>query len=542
MFAKPLRSLSLLALSVPMAAFAQEPKSESPPAAPMRSELRDRQLDVALEARDIERILARLKRASELSKTRITEAATVSENVSAALDRGDSPAARKDAEQAAAMFQEIAKLLEALLAEETPQRVAAARNMAARLSRTERQFAQQIRAMQNPPTPNGGAGGNPPPMPKEGDRPPRGQGKSPMTEPRDGQGSGQPKESSSKDEPSPGTGGGKTPMPKDDASKPGGDGDQTPEADGQKPGGSGADQTEPKPDTPVNGGGASDKPPETESPKGTGGGGPRKPMTEEERRAALAKRATELAESGETLLDILKAIAESTEPADRDAVAKVQSLLNETKLAEAVAAMQQAGDQVADRKLDDARLAALDVADRLEIAAQRLDAAYRTIVAPQAEELRKLEQQLAQMMEKLNDLQTQAQVAAWHRELRDLLDRAEELGVQKVTLEQLIEELSKSGLGPGGDRTAVNWGIVDGRFAPPAEYAVKLLDLQEEIQSRIQGLLLGDVVSAADDATPPKYQGLVDRYYEVLSREGRSDPTANAMRKPSPPAVKGGTP
>ena len=52
------------------------------------------------------------------------------------------------------------------------------------------------------------------------------------------------------------------------------------------------------------------------------------------------------------------------------------------------------------------RLASLDLADRLEITAQRLDGAYRAIIAPQAEELRKLEQALADLREKLENLET----------------------------------------------------------------------------------------------------------------------------------------
>ena len=47
-----------------------------------------------------------------------------------------------------------------------------------------------------------------------------------------------------------------------------------------------------------------------------------------------------------------------------------------------------------------------DLADRLEITAQRLDGAYRAIIAPQAEELRKLEQALADLREKLENLET----------------------------------------------------------------------------------------------------------------------------------------
>ena len=117
---------------------------------PTRAELRDKQLDVSLEARDIERILGKLKKASELSKTRITEAAKVAESASTSLDKGDSKAARAEAQQTAEMFQEIAKQLEALLKEEAPQRIAEARQLAQQLAKAEREFAEKFQGALNP--------------------------------------------------------------------------------------------------------------------------------------------------------------------------------------------------------------------------------------------------------------------------------------------------------------------------------------------------------------------------------------------------------
>ena len=119
----------------------------APPAKATRAELRDKQYDVSLDARDIERILTRLKRASELSKQRMTDAAAAAESVSGAIDRGDATAVRQRADETAKMFQEIVQQLEALLAEETPQRIAAARNLAAQLTKAEQQFAQQAQML-----------------------------------------------------------------------------------------------------------------------------------------------------------------------------------------------------------------------------------------------------------------------------------------------------------------------------------------------------------------------------------------------------------
>ena len=39
---------------------------------------------------------------------------------------------------------------------------------------------------------------------------------------------------------------------------------------------------------------------------------------------------------------------------------------------------------------------------------------------------------------------------------------------------------------------------------------------------KIQDLILKDMVSARDEATPPAFKELVERYYEVLSKSGGS--------------------
>ena len=40
------------------------------------------------------------------------------------------------------------------------------------------------------------------------------------------------------------------------------------------------------------------------------------------------------------------------------------------------------------------------------------------------------------------------------------------------------------------------------------------------LQAKIQNLILKDMASARDEATPPQFKELIERYYEVLSKEG----------------------
>jgi len=522
----------VLGLTVTTVGAAQEtPSADSPPTTGLsRSEVRDKQLDVTLEARDIERILTRLKRASDLSKERIAEAAELAEEVSNQLERGASSDARAGAQQTAKMFEEIARQLEALLAEETPQQLAAARELAAKLTRMERQLAQQLEGAMNPQQSGRGKGD------------PRSQ-----TPPKSVSRQGSGGKSEQDDPQTPRNGSGKS-TAQDPAAEQQGRGKEQAKGDGQKPNDeaqSGGGSSKPDDDKPQDGesGGASGEKPKTEEqskaggngpgrddqdgrPESRGGGGERDPMTDDERRADLAARADELAERGETLLDILQTIAQSTEPGDREAVAQVNALLKETDLPSVIEAMREAAGQIESRDLLEARLAALDVADRMEIMTRRLDAAYRALVAPQAEELRELEQQLLTLREKLGDLQTPAQVAALHRQLRELLDRAAELGISEAVREELLKQMEEAGVGVNGPLNRSAWGIVDGRYVAPQGYLVALIHLQEDVQSRIQTLLLGDIVSAADEAAPPRFQTLVERYYQVLSREqGEKQPS-----------------
>ena len=546
------RSALLLLVVSPGVALAQEPTTPAASANTVKTErlgsneLKEKQIDVSLETRDIERILGKLKKASDLAKSRITEAAVTTEAVTADLDRGDSATARTDAKQATEMFAEIILQLQALLKEETPQQIAEAKQLAKQLAKMEREFAEKYEGMLNPvgtgkgkvdpkskpstePNEKGGgeggesqvpAGGGKKKDPASGSDDPK-SGTNPATPPKPAAGTGDnkqdPKEGSDKTE----AGGGSAKKKSDQPANEGTAGSENNKNDRNN-----KDKTE--------SGGTGD-PQGNEDKKGDdkkGGGG----MSPEELREALARRAERLSETGKTLQDVLNAIARSTDPADKDATARIQEVLKEVSIDKLVEQMGQIGGMVRSKKDTDAKLSSQDIADRLEIMAQRLDAAYQLIVAPQAEELRKVEQDLVELRRKLEELQTEAQIAAWHREARELLDRAEKLGISDRVRDALLEEMKKAGLSTTGKMNEFNWALVNNLYIAPSSYNKPLLDLQEELQARIQSLLLGDLLQESDDATPPKYQELVEQYYKVLSRQGGQADTggksAPAMKTP----------
>lgn len=570
------------------------------PAKPTRAELKEKQLDVSLEARDIERVLGKLKKASDLAKERITEAAKTAESASTSLDKGDSKAARAEAQVTAEKFKEIVQQLEALLKEEVPQQIAEARQLAQKLAKAEREFAAQFPGVLNPVSANGTSKVDPrsqvKPMP-DPDMKRRGSqnggsgvGKSgekkegeQNSEKKDAEGKtgdqkdstggklDQPGEKGSNDKPMPNGQGGKSEEKNKGGDKKDGAGGKP---EGEKDAGKGAEKKTGEgggkdPNENPNGGGDGSKKEKGTKPgeeadgtggdkpddkrrdgRGEGSNGDRRNeqdrngiegMTAEQRRELVANRAEQLAESGKTLQDVLNTIAKSTDPNDKEAVAKIQAVLKEIDIDKLVGELGQVSNMIRSKNDDDAKLASIDVAERLEIMAQRLDGAYRTLVAPQAEELRKVEAALAELREQLEKLETPSQVAAWHREVRDLLDKLEKLGVSPKDREFLEKEMTKAGFGLDVDRKnrAVNWSIVGNYYVYPAAYNFALIHLQEDIQERIQTLILGDLGNVSDDATPPKYQELVNRYYEVLSRSGKAAPVGKAapaktpeMRKP----------
>ncbi|NQT11210.1 MAG: hypothetical protein HQ582_00575, partial [Planctomycetes bacterium] len=68
-----------------------------------------------------------------------------------------------------------------------------------------------------------------------------------------------------------------------------------------------------------------------------------------------------------------------------------------------------------------------------------------------------------------------------------------------------------------------DWRFAEGGYLGPAGYFHGLDAVVVELQQQIRELLLKDLVASGDEATPPEYKELVDRYFQVLSQDIRSD-------------------
>ena len=161
------------------------------------------------------------------------------------------------------------------------------------------------------------------------------------------------------------------------------------------------------------------------------------------------------------------------------------------------------------------------VADNLEATARRLEQAYRTIVTPRIEKLRKLEGQAASLAGRLRRLNSQLKIAIWHGAAAELLDRLERANAAHRGSDELRRALQQEGMDRRTDGTKWNWKRVDERYVAPDRYGKAIGAILEDLEQQTQELMLSDLAASDDTAVPARYQRLVERYIQVLSSDLR---------------------
>lgn len=380
-------------------------------------ELEDRLLDAALEAREVEKTLEKLKNATDLSKQRMAEAAKAAEAASEALEQRKTAEARKAAGEAEAKFRELAEQVAALAAKEQADRIAAAQQMAADLAQQQQDFKDRLANAEG----DAAAGGQPRP-----------------------------------------------------------------------------DEKRPKP-----GAGQGDSGDDREGP-------------------GLAGAAQQIADKAESLADVLTAAARADSPEDRQAAEKVEALMKSLDLKGLAERLADLPGQVRDEKLADARAAADDGAERAEAAAEQLGALRRAIVSPKVDELAKLEESLAGLDDRLDQLESEPQITGWHVDADELVEELDAAGIDEASRKEFIDEMRKGGWSLDAARRRWDWTYAGGHYAAPVAYHRLLSRLSTSLRQRMQELMLGDLTAAGDEPIPPQYQDLVDRYYQVLAAEKRT--------------------
>jgi hypothetical protein len=225
-----------------------------------------------------------------------------------------------------------------------------------------------------------------------------------------------------------------------------------------------------------------------------------------------------LAEEARTLEQWLKQLAGRGEG---KAGEMARELLDQGKMTEIIqqidriAQLQQLG------KSGEARSEAGRVAQTLEALARSLDMLHREIVAPRLAELVEAEKRLADLSEQLEALKTDAEVDAWHRQTMTLVRELE----KKEAMTEVVAELEKALVDAGWRAPGGTWtfNTPNGNWRAPVTYTDAIKKVARRIQDQIQEMILKDMMSSRDETTPPEFKELVERYYEVLSREGGGD-------------------
>ena len=267
---------------------------------------------------------------------------------------------------------------------------------------------------------------------------------------------------------------------------------------GQMPGGdpgSGTDQRGPDNQPGKNGRGASG-----DGGRGEGRRGGWEDLTD-------AERLERLEEAAKTLEHWLK---DASLRAEGNPAERIRELLEDTAVTQIVEHMERIRELYKGGQQTLARRDANELSKVLELLARQLEVLHRGIVAPELAALVEFDKRVAELTAKLKTIKTNTEIAEWHR-----------------LAAALVRDLEKAGLTEGAaalrdafDAGGGDWGLGDNGFrVGPAVLTTALKFVSISLHARIQNLILKEMASARDEATPPEFKELVDRYYEVLSKE-----------------------
>jgi hypothetical protein len=196
--------------------------------------------------------------------------------------------------------------------------------------------------------------------------------------------------------------------------------------------------------------------------------------------------------------------------AEGESAVRIRELLEERDATQVVERMERIGELYLGGQRLVARREAVELSRKLEVLARQLDVLHRGIVAPELAAIVELDKRVAELSAKLKTLKTDAEIAEWHRMATALIRDLRKAG-QTQAASALADSLEAGGW---------SWGLDEHHYRiAPGSYVAALSSVNVILQSKIQDLILKDIVSARDEATPPEFKELVDRYYEVISKE-----------------------
>ena len=197
--------------------------------------------------------------------------------------------------------------------------------------------------------------------------------------------------------------------------------------------------------------------------------------------------------------------------AEGESASRIQELLEEKTVTQIVERMERIGELFLSGQVPTARREANELAKVLELLARQLEVLHRSIVAPELTALVELDRRVAELTAKLTTITTDAEIAEWRRLANDLVRDLEKAGLTDAA----------TALVNAFEAGSWHWGVGNEHFrVAPVGFAIALNSVSVALQAKIQNLILKDMASARDEATPPQFKELVERYYEVISKEG----------------------
>jgi hypothetical protein len=222
-----------------------------------------------------------------------------------------------------------------------------------------------------------------------------------------------------------------------------------------------------------------------------------------------AERLERLEEAGKTLEQWLKDASLSAEGPTAE---RVREMLEQGEATRIVERMERIGTLYLGGQKPAARRDAKELGRILELLSRQLDVLYRGAVAPELAALVDLDSRVAELTARMKTLKTDAEIAEWHREATALVRELERAGLTTAA----------KALGDAFEAGGWDWGVGDHLYrVAPGGITTALASITNLIHDKIQDLILKDMVSARDEATPPEFKELVDRYYEVLSKNSK---------------------
>jgi hypothetical protein len=198
------------------------------------------------------------------------------------------------------------------------------------------------------------------------------------------------------------------------------------------------------------------------------------------------------AEQAKTLKDVLENLAGLGTEGDADVARKAAGLLKQEDLTAAIDRLEKpgAGNDKSERQ---------DLADRFGALGQKLDQAYRETIAPRLEEIARLEREANELEQRAGAADDTADWRRLRQQGTDFVERLETAGLGALAGEDLRAALRVS---PAASRETFGRGI--------AVVHAKLV-------AKLQEFVASDRFTSGNEAVPPEYKDLVERYLRTLS-------------------------